>query len=284
MVLDHATAPPGSDAWETARRSGLGGSEVAAALGLHDYLSPWELFHRKRGALPPVEDSEPMYWGRALEAVIADRWAEDHPEATVTAPNVTARHPTLPWALASPDRLVDDDGLLEIKTASWRVADKWEDGKAPDGYAIQAQWCCHVWGRAWADIVVLIGGNDYRVIHFDYSETLAERIVDKARAFWELVQAGTPPAPTWSDRVADLHPTETEGEPPAELSDTVGESVLEARRLMAKAAQLTRDVDGHKNVIRAAMGDASEAVWRDELVATWKTNAKGARVFRLVAA
>lgn len=284
IVLDYRHAPPGSDEWEAARRFGLGGSEVAAALGLNDWLSPWELFHRKRGALRPPADTEPMYWGRALEPVIADRWAEDHPGAAVVDPQMMARHRDHSWVLASPDRLVDSDGLLEIKTAGWRVADRWEDGKVPDGYAIQAQWAMEVWARDWAEVVVLIGGQDYRAIRFERSPTLAARIIERAQAFWQLVLDGTPPAPIWSDRVADLHPSEDPTEPPVELSDSEGDSVLEARRLSARAAQLRKDIEAHKNIIRAAMGDASEAIWRDELVATWKTNRKGARVFTLKAA
>ena len=36
------------------RRSGIGGSDIAAALGLSKWKTPWALYHSKRGEIAPV--------------------------------------------------------------------------------------------------------------------------------------------------------------------------------------------------------------------------------------
>ena len=47
------TFSPGSEEWLAARADGLGGSEVAAVLGLSPFESRFSLWHRKAGRVGP---------------------------------------------------------------------------------------------------------------------------------------------------------------------------------------------------------------------------------------
>ena len=58
------------------RRSGFGGSDAAAALGLSKYRSPLEVQYSKWGLTEPGEQSEPAYWGTRLEPVILEEFAK----------------------------------------------------------------------------------------------------------------------------------------------------------------------------------------------------------------
>jgi putative phage-type endonuclease len=63
-------------------------------------------------------------------------------------------HPTLEWAGASPDGLVDHDGLTEIKAPRPHVhLDYLETGKPPTKYQPQMAWQCICTGRVWCDFV-----------------------------------------------------------------------------------------------------------------------------------
>lgn len=63
-------------------------------------------------------------------------------------------HPTLEWAGASPDGLVDEDGLTEIKAPRPHVhLDYLESGKAPTKYQPQMAWQCICTRRKWCDFV-----------------------------------------------------------------------------------------------------------------------------------
>lgn len=64
------------------------------------------------------------------------------------------QHPKIEMAGASPDGLVGEDGLVEIKcpNTSTHIATLMAD-KAPSGYMAQMQWQMACTGRAWVDFV-----------------------------------------------------------------------------------------------------------------------------------
>jgi len=104
----------GSEAeWLEARRHGVTASEIAVVMGLSPYDSPYALYHRKRGELPDVEDTDAMERGRVLEPYIADRFGRLHPEFALTGDGRRLyRHPDRPWQMATPDRLIGDNTVL----------------------------------------------------------------------------------------------------------------------------------------------------------------------------
>lgn len=262
------------------RRQGLGGSDAARALNMSKYGSPWELYQRKRGDMPPKDKTEPMYWGTVLEPVILARYASDQPESTVEPIDALYRHHDHEWMLATPDGLIDDDGILEVKTASHWVADDWEDGNVPDEYMIQGQWYCEVLDRDYCVFAVLIGGNDYRTVRFDRDRQIGEQLIDRCGKFWQQIQNGQPPATIHSDRVADRYPQHIEGEVLAVTLDEL-ETIGEIKEINERMKELKQELDGHKNVLRSAMGEAETAVDGDHVVATWKTNKRGARTLSI---
>lgn len=65
------------------------------------------------------------------------------------------QHPTIAWAGASPDGLVGDDGLVEIKCPNTAtMIDTLLTGKVPQKYYIQMQMQMACTQRAWCDYVV----------------------------------------------------------------------------------------------------------------------------------
>lgn len=63
--------------WLEARKSGIGGSDVAAVLGMSPWRSPMDVWLEKTGRSEPVEENDAMYWGKKLEALVADRYCEE---------------------------------------------------------------------------------------------------------------------------------------------------------------------------------------------------------------
>jgi len=64
------------------------------------------------------------------------------------------KHLTIAWSHASPDRLIGDDGLIEVKCPQPAAhLDTLLGQEVPGKYVIQAQWqmCCT--GRAWCDFI-----------------------------------------------------------------------------------------------------------------------------------
>jgi predicted phage-related endonuclease len=58
------------------RRQSIGGSDAAAIVGLHPFLSKQRVWAEKIGKIPPKMDSESMRQGRDLEDYVARRFVE----------------------------------------------------------------------------------------------------------------------------------------------------------------------------------------------------------------
>ncbi len=71
---------------------------------------------------------------------------------TLVEPVGFVLHPTLDFAGASPDGLVGDDGILEIKCPKTETLLQWMDSKEiPDEYIFQMQWELACTERQWCD-------------------------------------------------------------------------------------------------------------------------------------
>jgi putative phage-type endonuclease len=126
-VLDTPTGvligrfPVASPEWHAARLNGLGGSEIAAVLGLSPWESRYSLWHRKRGAIPPQPDKPEMEAGRRLEDAICQKFTDEHPEYIARNPG-TLRHVDREWQIANPDALLYPTDPATLSSPWWPTA------------------------------------------------------------------------------------------------------------------------------------------------------------------
>ena len=92
--------------WREARKGGVGGSDVGAILGLNPWKTPFEVWLEKTGRAEPPDLSgkESVEWGNRLEPLVAEKFAEMHPEFKVLRKNCTMVSKSRPWAFANIDR------------------------------------------------------------------------------------------------------------------------------------------------------------------------------------
>ena len=165
----------------------IGGTDAAAIAGLSPWTTPMDVWMEKTGRMVNVLDNEIMYWGREIEPIIANRYAADTGRDLRDSEPLS--HVFYPWAGGHPDRLIyPDQGILEIKTAGLHMRNHWGDapyGDVPQQYYIQVQWYMWLTGFQWADIAVLIGGQDYRVYYVPRNDSVIDRLVNICGDFWE---------------------------------------------------------------------------------------------------
>ncbi|MGW6420640.1 YqaJ viral recombinase family nuclease [Streptomyces sp. NPDC055055] len=184
--------------WHRVRRSGIGGSDVAAILGLDKYRGPRHVYEAKHGR--DVEgDNEAMEFGRELEDVIARSFSRRSGIAISTPPG-TLVHTERAWMLANVDRYaLDETGAVvapvECKNRSEYQADDWEDG-VPDSPAIQAHWYMAVGGWEYAWVAALIGGNRLRYHRLERDEELIGYLTETCGGWYQrhVVEGFPPPA------------------------------------------------------------------------------------------
>lgn len=169
----------GSPEWHAARSGVIGGSEVGSIMGVNAFESRYVLWYRKAGFLAAPEEVEnPLFeWGHRLEPVVAEKFADMHPEFDVQVSGSWV-HQDRPWHGANPDRLlagkytyVDDLGnecavildveaVLEIKTSMSGYG--WENDMCPVKYVLQLRWYMECFGLEYGYLVVLASLGDYR--------------------------------------------------------------------------------------------------------------------------
>ena len=101
---------------------------------------------------------EDVYVNQAMQ------WGVDHePDAIASYENVTGRfvvgcglipHPAIPMSGASPDGLIGDDGLIEVKCPNTTThINTLLTNQVPDEYLPQITWQLACTGRKWCDFV-----------------------------------------------------------------------------------------------------------------------------------
>lgn len=207
--------PVETPAWYRLRSQGLGGSEIAAVVGLSPWQSPYALWRRKHGDIPEQRETRGMSWGKRLEPVVAGYFSELHPEFTPRSGAMYRRG----FQIGSPDLMLLDASaevvaLLEVKTADAHDAWSWgPDGtdEIPPYYRCQVLWYLDVLQLPLAYVAVLIGGNDYReyIIYSSVREQAWLRW--QGRKFWKSILEHRPPPLDESvhtyEAVRQMHPS-----------------------------------------------------------------------------
>lgn len=147
----------GSEAWKLARLGSIGASEMADmtartqkgyGASRHNLMAE-KLVERLTGVPTESYTNAAMQWGNDTEpqARAAYEFMNDCQVQQVGL----FKHPTIAWTHASPDGLVGDDGLLEIKCPATATHIEYLLGGAVDGkYIKQIQWQLACTGRKWA--------------------------------------------------------------------------------------------------------------------------------------
>lgn len=256
------------DAWRKVRRTGIGSSDSAAAIGAHPFKTRFMLYAEKTGLLEAEDISgrEEVECGTLLEPIVGvlferrtERELKPWPQDTVV------RHPFLDWMLATPDFEQvcpkRGPGLLEAKTTSAYKSGDWDE--APPLWAqIQLQHALAVTGKEWGSLAVLIGGQRFRWFDCERNDRFVGALMERLEEFWAMVQSRTPPEVDGSlvtaKALARLYPGENGlAVQLPEESDAWDRERLsiaeEIKRLEARKTEL-------ENKFRAAIGDASFGV------------------------
>ena len=92
-------------AWLEGRRTGIGGSDVAAVLGLNPWKTPLDVWNDKLGLSEDKGMSEPAYWGTVLEDTVAKEFQLRTGKRVQKVSHQFA-DPETPWAIANIDRAI----------------------------------------------------------------------------------------------------------------------------------------------------------------------------------
>lgn len=264
------------DEWLAIRKKSIGGSEIAAAIGLSRWKTPFQLFAEKTGLINPEnKQTEAMYWGTVLEAIIREEFMK-RTGYKVTKPDFIFAAADYPFLTANLDGIIDfgngEYGVLEIKTANGYTESDWADDGCPVEYFLQVQHYLYVTGLKRGYIAVLIGGSDFRLIEIQRDDNVIQKIEGLAIDFWmNHVLTGKAPD-VMGDDISTLNMLYPQSRPksavvlPEDFNGVLADyNLAKSQMEEAKKRKETAEVK-----LKEAMKDNEEAVV-GSFKLTWKT-------------
>lgn len=143
MGMPEIVSAQRTDEWYAARLGKITASVAAACLGLDPYKSRQKAYREIMGTEPPEQGNRAMEWGLRYES--AARLDYEVETGNIVVPCGFFVHPNLEWLGASPDGLIGDDGLCEIKCPQQAQS------YVPIHHRIQMLVQLAVTGRTWAE-------------------------------------------------------------------------------------------------------------------------------------
>jgi putative phage-type endonuclease len=283
--------------WLQMRRTGLGGSDIGAILGLSPYRTPVDVWAEKTGRSPGQDETLQMRFGTYAEEFVSR-------EYTVKTGNEVQRftsmlrHPVAP-VLGNVDRLVIPKGAkiashkqeirtdlgLECKTANAFAAfnsDDWgEEGtdQIPPSYLVQCATYMALTGCSLWDLAVLFGNQEVRIYNLKRDAELEGEIIARASEWWDRhIVADVAPEPTCDSDIKRLYPSDNGAS--VDANPKTLELIARAVELKTQIAALEVELEGDKKAgsigvigsLKGYMGEAQRLVLGADELITWKTS------------
>lgn len=266
----------------------IGGSDVAAILGVSPWTTPFQLYQKKIGAL--VEEITPAKqrifdrghrWEPIVLEMLVDELRERGHEVEVLATNQRYTDPALPFLACELDAelLIDgEETNAEMKTANYFAAGAWgayDSDDIPIYYAAQGMHGLMIKPRRRAVFAAVTGFDERPMVRFmDRDEETIAGIRAKEVEFWERIQTGNPPPPVDPEDVKWLY--KRDGGTSIDADADVLEMVQHLKDMKASAKAQEGQIELLAARIKTFMGSNAILLGPDgKPLATWKNNKDG---------
>lgn len=273
-----------TDEQRNKRINGLGASDSAIIMGYSSHKTPYQLYLEKIGSITDDDEiTENQYWGNALEPIIIKRFSEEN-NVEVIFPD-TVYHPDYPFIFANLDGwIVSENAIVEAKCVNSFQRKAWDmaisDG-IPLGYLIQIAKQCAITNATRGYCAVLIGGMEYKQFIYERDAALEDLIIQSDKTFWSCIENRIAPDPI---NTSDCRLKFRTSNPDKVANSTfkTSNALMELLNIKLKIKELNETEDVCKMHLMSHMGNAEYLVGQEgEILATWKANKKGTRVFNI---
>jgi len=255
------------------RSNFIGGSDIAAVMGLSRYKTQLQIWAEKVGEVEPedLSDKEYVQLGSELEEFIAKKFAKATGMKVRKAPQryISKEYPFMACQV---DRLIENtDMLLECKNASAWKEKEWAGEEIPLEYILQVSWQLMVTGRQKGYIAVLIGGNKFRYKEIQADQELFDKMEEAAIKFWQMTLDKTPPAATGDDNdiLLALHPKSDEQ---IQAVEEMNDCIAILQKIKADISELDAQKDTLEAKLKEVIKD-SLGIKTSEYIVKWQSQA-----------
>lgn len=266
-----------SSAWQAERSNYIGGSDAAAILKESQYSTPLQVYLRKKGIIPPIEDDPIMDFGHYFEPQLAAHFEAKTGLKTrrVSQPFSSQKHSFLK---ANIDRQVlagkglDSTAVLELKTTtSHRM--KSLEGELPREWYLQVQMYLGITFYKKCFLQVYLRDTceflEPQIIEPDYEliEDMTAKLVD----WWQTYMEGSErPEPINGDDALYLYPESTPEEV-IEITPAGYALYQELQQVRDRKDDLIKQEEHLKTKLKDKLGKAERLVCGGKTLVSWKS-------------
>jgi putative phage-type endonuclease len=266
------------------RNGYIGGSDIGTIMGVNQWKSPYTLWAEKTGLIEveDISDKDAVWFGVMEEDIIAKRFTMKT-ELKVKKSNYAYGCKEYPYLRGHVDRIAAKGKWgLEIKTTSSWNKTKYDEGEIPESHYWQCMFYMFLTGwDTW--YLATKRDNRFYITKISRDDEAIERMLDACEDFWNHVQSGEPVEIDGSDSTQEtleqMYPEEHQGE--TVNLDSQEDTLLALLELGTQEKNLKELKTKYQNEIKAVLGEAEKGE-TGQFIVSWKANAKGTRVFRLV--
>lgn len=265
------------------RRKFLGGSDIAAVMGLSPWRTPVALWEEK--SRPPAEDGDNRKVkrrGHRWESVVAEMLTEELIELGHTVEIVSANQryidPKHDFFACEIDFELRLDGAqqitnCELKTVHPFKSREWGDSgsdELPVHYTAQAMWGLGITGRSMCIVAPLFGADEIRVFPVLADPETINGMRRRGLHFWtQHVMMGVAPDPLQQSDVGLIFPKDSDA-PAIEADGDLTSKILRMRTLDRQIKAATAELDHLEFDIKRVMRDTTEITVEGKSAITWK--------------
>ena len=197
-----------NEEWLKWRKKGLGGSDIAAILGISKWSSAIDIWLQKTNQkFDETIENEAMTWGKILEPVIREQFKQRTGKKVVEVHSIL-QNEEYRFMLADLDGLTEDENgapaILEIKCVSEYKRSEWDDDQIPYYYMTQVMHYLAVTGLDTAYVCALIGANSMIIREVKADQEMIAMLVACEKNFWDKVVNCVRPEADASDACKEL--------------------------------------------------------------------------------
>lgn len=250
------------------RQTFIGGSDVAAILGLSRYKTPYEVWDEKKNGNNPFSGNQFTEWGTKLEPVIIKHFEQVN-NVTVLDNNVKFISADHNFLGCHPDGIFDYKGvhwLLEVKTVSSTAYKHWAN-ELPLEYYCQVQHNMHVLELKQAKFACLVlDDRNYFEIDVNYDTEFVEKQLAYLVGWWQRFIVGDEiPLKMVEDYERDnpdIRQVEADEEAVKLHADILG--------VKDQIKTLTDKKEAIEDTLKLKIGDATDLMHGLNTIATWR--------------
>lgn len=258
---------------ELDRQRYLGGSDVAAILGISPWRTPLDVYLDKVEGKRPDDPAKSQIFrrGARMEPYILDLLTEEHGIQIVNR-GQRYRDQQHDFIAAEIDAEAATGENIEVKSANQFAAKNWGSewtDEIPVYYTAQAMHGMMVHSADATIFPVLIGSDDFRVYRVERDDETIAAIRTKEVEFWDRVQRRDPPPATTVSDVLRLF--ERDAGTSIDADDAIMACVASLKEIKARIKVDEDDAEELERRIKLYLGEHSTLSYGAKKLLTWKS-------------